>query len=92
MGTASTPVAAAPAAAPAASVSAPAEVPAGGVGAMGPMMAPPMGAGGGHGGDGQRDRLYKERQLKVEAPPNSEPVKNRREARDRGRGSDRKTP
>lgn len=93
MGTASTPAAAAPAAAPAASVaSAPAQAPASGVGAMGPMMAPPMGAGGGHGGDGQRDQLYKERQLKVVAPPNSEPVKNRREGRDRARGTDRKAP
>ena len=39
-------------------------------------------------GDGES--VYKERQLKVVAPPNSEPVKNRREGRDRGR--DRKTP
>jgi hypothetical protein len=89
--TASTPAIAAPAAAPLAA--APAETSAPAAGGMGPMMAPPMGAPrGGSGGDGQRDKLYQERQLKVVAPPNSEPVKNRREGRDRARGTDRNAP
>jgi hypothetical protein len=46
-----------------------------------PMM--PMGMGGaGAGGAGAEDkRLYPERRLRVESPPNAEPVKGRREAR-----------
>jgi hypothetical protein len=90
-----TSVAAAPAIAAPASVSPPAgtlaETSAPALGAMGPMMAPPMGAPrSGNSGDAQRERLYQERQLKVVAPPNSEPVKGRREGRDRTRGTDRK--
>ncbi|MDQ1247905.1 MAG: hypothetical protein QG597_2277 [Actinomycetota bacterium] len=57
---------------------------AGGPGMMPPMM--PMGMAGAGGGDGER-RLYPERRLRVEAPPNAEPVKGRREAR-KGRGKD----
>ena len=34
---------------------------------------------------------YRERKLMVVAPPNSEPVKNRREGREKARGTDRKT-
>lgn len=89
MGAAATPAIAAPASAPSVGAGAPAEASPPAVGAMGPMMAPPMG-GRGAGGSGDGEQLYKERQLKVVAPPNSEPVKNRREGRDRGR--DRKTP
>lgn len=89
---ASTEVAAAPAAA--APVSAPSvpvasEAPAPGMGAMGPMMMPPM-RGGGEGFEADNKQLYQERKLKVVAPANSEPVKNRREGR--AKPDDRKKP
>ncbi|WP_287039680.1 PPE domain-containing protein [Mycobacterium sp.] len=45
-------------------------------------MAPPMIGGAGRGGSGADNKqLYKDRELKVTVPPNSEPVKGRREAR-----------
>jgi PPE family len=48
----------------------------------GGMMPPPMMGGRGGGGAGQDDRrLFPERTLKVETPPNSEPVRMRREQR-----------
>jgi hypothetical protein len=47
---------------------------------MGPMMMPPM-RGGGEGSEADNKQLYRERKLKVVAPANSEPVKNRREGR-----------
>ncbi|BDE17032.1 hypothetical protein MKCMC460_58920 (plasmid) [Mycobacterium sp. 20KCMC460] len=78
------PAAAAPASAP--SAPAAAEAPAPAVGAMGPMMPPMRGGGEGSGPDNKQ--LYQERKLKVVAPPNSEPVKNRREGR--ARPDDRK--
>jgi hypothetical protein len=51
----------------------------GGAGMMPPIM--PMGGrpGGGNGEDDRR--LYPERRMRIETPPNSEPVKGRREAR-----------
>jgi hypothetical protein len=51
----------------------------GGTGMMPPIM--PMGGrpGGGNGEDDRR--LYPERRMRIETPPNSEPVKGRREAR-----------
>lgn len=78
------PAAAAPASAP--SAPAAAEAPAPAMGAMGPMMPPMRGGGEGSGPDNKQ--LYQERKLKVVAPPNSEPVKNRREGR--ARPDDRK--
>jgi hypothetical protein len=49
---------------------------------MGGGMMPPMMGGRGGGGAGQDDRkLYPERKLKLETPPNSEPVRMRREQR-----------
>lgn len=69
-------------AAPAAAAAPPEPAPATGMG-MGPMMAPPMGAGGGRGSGPDVKELYRDRKLKVVAPPNSEPVKNRREGRER---------
>ncbi|WP_103671048.1 hypothetical protein [Mycobacterium marinum] len=81
-------VAAAPAAAPAtAAARAPVETPAPAVGAMGPMMPPVKRTGEGSGQDNKQ--LYQQRKLKVVAPPNSEPVKNRREGR--AKPADRKT-
>ena len=53
-------------------------VPIGG-GMIPPMM--PMGAQPGGGGAEDDRRLYPERRLRVETPPNSEPVKGRREVR-----------
>jgi hypothetical protein len=50
----------------------------------GAAMMPPMMPMGGHpgGGAGEDDRrLYPERRVRIETPPNSEPVKGRREAR-----------
>lgn len=91
------PLMAAPeAAAPAAAASAPAAPPATSagpapaVGAMGPMM-PPMGGRGGASGGPQNKQLYPDRVLKVVTPPNSEPVKNRYEGRnkDNDRGRDK---
>ncbi len=84
---AATPAAAAPASAP--SALAPAEAPAPVMGAMGPMMPPVRGTGG-EGSGAENKQLYQERKLKVVAPPNSEPVKNRREGR--AKPGDRKTP
>jgi hypothetical protein len=85
-----TAVAAAPAAStvvsPPVSPPVPAEAPAAVV-AMGPMMPPMRGTGEGSGADNKR--LYQERKLKVVAPANSEPVKNRREGRTKP--ADRKT-
>lgn len=79
-GVPSAPVEAAPVSAPVAS-SAVAE-PAAGVGApMGGMMPPMMGGGRGGGPGAGNKQLYKDRELKVAVPPNSEPVKGRREAR-----------
>lgn len=83
---AAAPAAAAPPTAPT-SVPAPAEAPAPAVGAMGPMMPPMRGTGEGSGPDNKQ--LYQERKLKVVAPANSEPVKNRREGRTKP--ADRKT-
>jgi hypothetical protein len=53
----------------------------------GAAMLPPMMPVGGTGSSAAEDdqRLYGPRRLRVEAPPNAEPVKGRREAR-RGRG------
>ena len=81
--------AAAPAAAPAMSSPGPSAgnlAPAGGGGAAVPMggavMPPSVMGGRGGGGAGDDDRkLYPERRLKVEIPPNSEPVRMRREQR-----------
>ena len=61
-----------------------------GWGAMGPMMMPPMRGVGGEGSEADNKQLYQERKLKVVAPANSEPVKNRREGR--AKPDDRKTP
>lgn len=74
---AAAPPAAAPASAP--SAPAPAETPAPAMGAVGPMMPPMRGSGEGSGPNNKQ--LYQERKLKVVAPANSEPVKNRREGR-----------
>lgn len=46
-----------------------------------PMMGAPMGGRGAGGGSEDDRRLYPERRLHIEAPPNTEPVKGRREAR-----------
>jgi hypothetical protein len=80
--------AAAPAAAPAMYSPGPSAgslAPAGGGGAAMPMgggMMPPPMMGSRGGGAGEDDRkLYPERKLKVETPPNSEPVRMRREQR-----------
>jgi hypothetical protein len=78
-----------PAAAPA-TFSAPPTVTTGAGGGMvggGAMMPPIMPMGGHSGGGGGEDdrRLYPERRVRIETPPNSEPVKGRREAR-RSRG------
>jgi len=76
-----TPVAeAAPLSAP--SAAAPPSERAGGAGSPMGAMVPPM-MGGPHGGSGSAEdkQLYKDRELKVAPPPNSEPVKNRREVR-----------
>jgi hypothetical protein len=89
------PLSAAPASAAAAPAAAPAMYDAtapaadlagtgGGAGAPmgGGMMPPMMGGGRGGGGGGQDDRkLYPERKLKIETPPNSEPVRRRVEQR-----------
>ena len=77
-----TPAAAAPAAVPVSAASAPVapETPAPAIGAIGPMMPPPMGSRTDSSGPDKKE-LYKERKLTVVAPPNSEPVKNRRESR-----------
>jgi hypothetical protein len=55
-----------------------------GGGTMMPPMMPMGGRPGGGGGEDDR-RLYPERRVRIETPPNSEPVKGRREAR-RSRG------
>lgn len=48
----------------------------------GGMMPPPMMGGRGAGAGGPNDpKLYPERKLKLETPPNSEPVRGRREQR-----------
>ena len=83
---ASAPPAAAPASAPSAPT--PAEAPAPAMGAVGPMMPPMRGTGEGAGPNNKQ--LYQERKLKVVAPANSEPVKNRREGR--AKPTDRKNP
>lgn len=82
---AAAPAAAAPVSAPSAAV--PSEAPAPAMGAMAPMMPPMRGSGEGSGPDNKQ--LYQERKLKVVAPANSEPVKNRREGRTKP--TDRKT-
>ncbi|WP_156296860.1 PE family protein [Mycobacterium paragordonae] len=87
---AAAPEAAAPAAAPAAPAPAAASAgPAPAVGAMGPML-PPMGGRGGSGTGPQNKRLYQDRTLQVVVPPNSEPVKNRREGRNKDDDKERK--
>jgi hypothetical protein len=55
----------------------------GGVSGGGAMMPPIMPMGGRPSGGGGEDdrRLYPERRVRIETPPNSEPVKGRREAR-----------
>lgn len=85
---AAAPAAAAPVSAPSAPVAP--EAPAPGIGAMGPMMMPPMRGVGGEGSEADNKQLYQERKLKVVAPANSEPVKNRREGR--AKPDDRKKP
>ena len=86
---AATPTAAVPISAPTWAAAAAAPAPA--IGAMGPMVPPLMGGPRG-GTSGPEDKqLYRERKLMVVAPPNSEPVKNRREGREKVRGTDRKT-
>lgn len=76
------------AAAPATFSAAPPATTSGAAGApMGGGMMPPMMPMGGRpgGGSGEDDRrLYPERRMRIETPPNSEPVRGRREAR-RGR-------
>ena len=85
---AATPAVAVPSSAP---MSAPApEAPAPAVGAMGPMVPPLMGGRRSVGSGPDDKQLYRVRKLMVVAPPNSEPVKNRREGRDKARGTDRK--
>jgi PPE family len=55
---------------------------AGGMPGGGAMMPPMMPMGGHPSGSGEDDRrLYPERRVRIETPPNSEPVKGRREAR-----------
>ncbi|MGE2817919.1 PPE domain-containing protein [Mycobacterium heidelbergense] len=76
---AAAPAAAAPISAPSPAPVAP-ETPAPAMGAMGPMMMPPRGAGR-EGSGADNKQLYRDRKLKVVAPANSEPVKNRREGR-----------
>ena len=49
-------------------------------GAMMPAMMPMAGRPGGGAGEDDR-RLYPERRMRIETPPNSEPVRGRREAR-----------
>lgn len=85
---ASAPAAAAPITAPTAPAAA--ETPAPAIGAMGPMMAPPMRGSAGEGSGPDPKGLYKERKLMSVAPPNSEPVKNRREGRRDKAREDRK--
>lgn len=76
---ASPPVEAAPMSAPAAAST---STPAPNVGTpMGAMMPPMTGCAGRGGGGDDNKQLYKDRELKVTVPPNSEPVKGRREAR-----------
>jgi hypothetical protein len=55
----------------------------GGMAGGGAMMPPMMPMGGNRGGGAGEDdrRLYPERRVRIETPPNSEPVKGRREAR-----------
>ena len=80
---AAAPEAAAPAAVPAAPAAAAASAgPPPAVGAMGPIM-PPLGGRGGSGSGPQNKQLYQDRTLAVVVPPNSEPVKNRREGRNK---------
>ena len=52
-----------------------------GAGMVPPMMPMGMGGAGGAGAGAEDKRLYPERRLRVESPPNAEPVKGRREAR-----------
>jgi hypothetical protein len=86
---AATPTSAVPISAP---NSAPAAVaPAPAIGAMGPMVPPLMGGPRSEPSSPENQQLYRERKLMVVAPPNSEPVKNRREGREKARGTDRKT-
>ena len=88
-GVAAAPAAAAPMTAPAAPAAPETAAPA--IGAMGPMVPPILGPRGAGSGPDHKE-LYPERKLMIEAPPNSEPVKNRREDRgDKARGADRKT-
>jgi hypothetical protein len=49
-------------------------------GAMMPPMMPMAGRPGGGAGEDDR-RLYPEQRMRIETPPNSEPVRGRREAR-----------
>ncbi|MBY0441356.1 MAG: PE domain-containing protein [Mycobacteriaceae bacterium] len=61
--------------------------------AMGAMMPPLMGGPrGGSSGNENHKQLYQDRKLKVVAPPNSEPVKGRREGRGKSRGTDQGAP
>lgn len=80
MGLASAPAAAAPMAAAPAVGALGESVPAAGA-PMGAMMPPMMGGPRGGGGGVDDKQLYKQRQLQVTVPPNSEPVKGRREGR-----------
>ncbi|BDE17148.1 hypothetical protein MKCMC460_60080 (plasmid) [Mycobacterium sp. 20KCMC460] len=81
-GLSAAPAAAAPMSAPMASSALPEAAPAAGA-PMGAMVPPMMGGPRGSGSGDDKNELYKDRELKVVAPPNSEPVKGRRE----GRGS-----
>jgi hypothetical protein len=76
-------VSAVPAAAPATFSAAPSAATGAVGGIAGGGMMPPMMPMGGRPGGGDEDdrRLYPERRVRIEAPPNSEPVKGRREAR-----------
>lgn len=56
---------------------------------MGAMMPPPMmGSGRGSPNGGDDRRLYPEKRLHLPTPPNSEPVKGRREARESRSGTE----
>lgn len=87
-----TPTQAAPVSAPVAASTLPGEAP-GASPAMGAMVPPLMGGPrGGQSGNENHKQLYQDRKLKVVAPPNSEPVKGRREGRGKSRGTDQGAP
>lgn len=77
----SAPPEAAPATFSASPAAAPEPAAAGGPSPGGAMMGAPFGGRGAAGGGEDDRRLYPERRLRIETPPNTEPVKGRREAR-----------